>query len=169
MGTLVKEHMDEIRECSNASGRLNLMSAVLYKILEKNKIDYAENEYNTARLRDFISIFMEAVSKKSPVPLPELVVNLSVKYGKKLPQAKEKTQLDVTKEYLAIVAKKNGYTNKIELWMPLLGKQVYLDEFKEFTTNSFMEDGSWKEIAGDWSLSIVTGRMDDPATQSKLT
>ncbi len=56
MGTLVKEHMDEIRECSSASGRLNLMSAMLYKILEKNKIDYAENEYNTARLRDFISI-----------------------------------------------------------------------------------------------------------------
>lgn len=168
MGTLVKEHMDEIRECSSASGRLNLMSAMLYKILEKNKIDYAENEYNTARLRDFISIFMEAVSKKSPVPLPELVVNLSVKYGKKLPQAKEKTQLDVTKEYLAVVAKKNGYINKIELWMPLLGKQVYLDEFKEFTTNSFMEDGSWKEISGDWSLSIVTGRMDDPANQSQM-
>lgn len=167
MGTVIKKHMDMLRTIADETGRMDMLVKAMYQILEKVNVDYAENEYNTARLQDFISLYMEAIRQKPQTYLPEKIIRMSVGYGKKLPQVKEKTELDVTKEYLAKVADENGYHHKIQLWMPLLGEEIYLEEFKEFTISCFA-DGEWKKTSEDWNLQIVIGKMDDPANQNQM-
>ena len=49
----------------------------------------------------------------------ERVIQRVQTHGYKLPQPKEKTQLDAIKEYLASHAKKNGYTHKDRRCRPI--------------------------------------------------
>ncbi|KAI4451780.1 Type VII secretion system protein EssC [Eubacterium plexicaudatum ASF492] len=85
----------------------------------------------------------------------------------KMPQKKEKTQLDAVKEYLARMAKECGYDYHMQLWMPVLPGHIYLQEFAEFAGRCY-KDRSWPGQSGAWSLEIVTGKIDDPANQNQM-
>lgn len=167
MGMVIKNNKEVIQNCKDPMSKMILLVDGMYMTLEKIHMDYPESEYNTARLRDFVTIYMEAIRKKPQTSLPEEIITLSLARGKKLPQAKEKTQLDVTKEYLALVAKENGYHHDIQLWMPLLKEQIYLEEFREFMSSCFAK-GKWKVPSEEWSLEIVIGQMDDPENQNQM-
>ncbi len=151
---------------------INQLVVSMYKALENMGEDYPESTFNTARLKDFIMLVFDD-SKNGQVisaeSLPGIVtiVNKAQQYGVKLPQAKEKTQLDVTKEYLAKVALENGYTYKQQLWMPLLGEKIYLDSFKEYKQFVY-KDGKWETGYEEWNLEIVIGLFDDPANQNQM-
>lgn len=169
LSKIIKQNLVGIRECADAESKINVLIPGMYRSLADMHIDYAENEFNSARLKDFISLFMEANRGGKTGTLPERIIRLSAVSGKKLPQAKEKTQLDVTKEYLAEIAAKNGYVHKIRLWMPLLGEHIYLDEFEEFRQGIYdFQNNVWNEQTDEWNLRVVIGRMDDPANQNQM-
>ncbi len=86
---------------------------------------------------------------------------------KKLPQVKEKTQLDAVIEYLAEQAINNGYDRKLQLWMPVLKTQIYLSQFEEYQKSSFKNTG-WKKQSKEWEIRFVIGQMDDPENQTQM-
>ena len=80
----------------------------------------------------------------------------------------ERTQLDVVKEYLALIAKKEGYREIHRLWLPPLKTSICLDEIPGYQEDTF-RDGGWNSPpAGKWELNAVIGLIDDPSNQAQV-
>ena len=157
-----KDVLDEI-----LSHRGNMQNAVevFYQRIEKNGLDYQRSKYNFARLEDFIQLYGEA--KRQDGDTAENVILLAGKWNIKLPEVRERTQLDAVKDYLQKTAEENGYQKVHQLWMPVLRTHIYLDEFAGYRDEAF-QSGRWKEQSGSWSLEIPVGMVDDPRNQAQL-
>ena len=153
-----------VEDC-RIKNKLQQVVEQMYIDFEKSNIDYAKSDYNTARLCDFISLYIMA--EDMPEENVISVMNMAMRNKVKLPQSKEKTQLDAVKEYLAEVAKQNGYTHELMLWMPVLPEKIYLDEFEE-NNNAFFKDGKWPVHDEGWGLEVITGKFDDPKNQAQM-
>ncbi len=139
----------------------------MYHQLESKDLEYAENEYNSARLKDFLKTYVRAKNLVSEENLAEEILKQAAYNNVKLPQPKERTQLDAVKEYLAVKAKEYGYTYKLQLWMPVLPEKIYLQNIDGFEENSF--DGcGWVSCDNEWRLTIPVGMLDDPENQSQM-
>jgi S-DNA-T family DNA segregation ATPase FtsK/SpoIIIE len=153
--------------CLDSNEKMNKLIAEYYIQLKSKGVEYQESKYNSARLIDFIKLYVEGVAKNENNSLPETILKLAVEERVKLPQAKEKTQLDAVKTYLAKVAKENGYNHKLQLWMPILPDHIYLNEFEEYEKTCF-KNGEWSYQKGEWNLSVIVGKMDDPENQNQM-
>ena len=152
-------------QCLINRSKMQSVTDAMYEKFEEYAIDYPSSAYNTARLEDYIGVYAEALKYEG-----DLISNLMYFVNRdklKMPQEKEKTQLDAVKDYLAVIAKENGYTHELQLWMPVLPTHLYLDSFREFTEERF--DGTnWPAQNGDWSIDIVIGKYDDPQNQAQM-
>lgn len=157
----------ENRNESFFSRRGNLQDAVeaFYESLEKHAIDYPRSKYNSARLEDFIKLYQSAKMQEGDI-VPELI-HMAEAANIKLPEVKERTQLDAVKDYLQKTAEQNGYQQVHKLWMPVLRTHIYLDEFEAYREEAFA-DGNWKTHAGAWAIDIPIGMVDDPKNQAQL-
>ena len=81
--------------------------------------------------------------------------------------SKERTQLDVIRDYLKKTAEENGYQKNHQLWMPVLSDHIYLEEFDAYRNAAFAEE-AWKEPAGAWALELPIGMVDDPQNQAQV-
>lgn len=79
---------------------------------------------------------------------------------------KEKTQLDAIVEYLAKTAEENGYDYHMQLWLPVLKTEIYLNELEGYI--SYNKEKGWKEQTGKWELSAEVGLCDDPVNQAQM-
>lgn len=156
-----------LSDCKTSQQFTRLVQA-MYKAMWFQKLDYPVSRYNTDRLCDFLNQYRRlwAAKGRREAVLEELMEQ-SVSGKVKLPQKKEKTQLDAVKEYLAQMAQECGYRYHMQLWMPVLPDHIYLAQSAEFTSHCF-KDGQWPEPAGPWSLEIVLGKMDDPENQNQM-
>lgn len=136
-----------------------------YICLEKAELDYPDSKYNRIRLEDFIQLWeVESTSAEANV---QTIIKKSAVEGKKLPELKEKTQLDAVVEYLGDIAKKNQYTHNLQLWMPVLPTKLYLKELFGYEETIF-NGGEWKEETENWTLEAIIGLCDDPVNQSQM-
>ncbi len=156
-----------LEECQSKQ-QLGRLVHAMYKAMWYEKLDYPVSRYNTDRLCDFLLLYkkVQARSPHRTAVLTECMAQ-SVSGRVKLPQKKEKTQLDAVKEYLAMQAQECGYHYHMQLWMPVLPGQIYLQEFTEHQNHCY-KDGQWQAPNGTWSLEIVAGKIDDPANQSQV-
>jgi S-DNA-T family DNA segregation ATPase FtsK/SpoIIIE len=99
--------------------------------------------------------------------LAETIIQMSEDKRIKLPEARERTQLDAVKDYLKYIAESNGYQKNHQLWMPVLPSYIYMQEFAEYQNEAFAE-GTWKSQSGSWSLEIPIGKLDDPQNQAQV-
>ena len=76
------------------------------------------------RLEDFIRIYALAKQKSGDMPL--LIIKIAAHNNLKLPEVKERTQLDAVKDSLRKTALENGYKQNHQLWMPVLPTHIYL-------------------------------------------
>lgn len=136
-----------------------------YQQIAARKLDYQKNEYNMKRLEDFIRIYALAKQKSGDMPL--LIIKIAAHNNLKLPEVKERTQLDAVKDYLRKTALENGYKQNHQLWMPVLPTHIYLKEFEEYQKTAF-SDAGWMKPQGAWSLSTPIGMVDDPKNQAQL-
>ncbi len=158
-------HGVTLEQCSQNQGKMQIIVDAMYELFEQNSVEYAISAYNTARLRDYIYAYAQSVNYEGDVIYNLMFIADRNKI--KLPQDKDKTQLDAVKDYLAVVAKENGYTHELKLWMPVLPTHLYLESFVEFNDARF--DGShWPEHSGDWLIDIVIGKYDDPQNQAQM-
>lgn len=82
--------------------------------------------------------------------------------GKKHASAAEsRTQLNAVIGYLNQMAKKHHYDRRMLLWLPVLPKELYLEELKR-------EQEPSRQVQEDrWSLETVVGLYDDPVNQAQ--
>lgn len=164
-GVALERHQLNVETCLANEISLENVTDTMYELFEQAGMEYSVSAYNTARLEDYIKTYAEAVKYEGDVISNLMWIANQNKV--KMPQAKELTQLDAVKDYLAVVAKDNGYNHELQLWMPVLPTHLYLDEFKSFTENKF--DGTnWPTLQGDWSIDIVVGKFDDPQNQNQM-
>lgn len=93
------------------------------------------------------------------------ISEFALKNNIKLPEIKEKNQLEAVVEYIKGVAAKEHYVKKSQLWMPLLAEEIPLNTVSEITYD--FAEISWKNYE-NWTLDAVVGLYDDPQNQSQL-
>lgn len=130
-----------------------------------NGLDYQKSKYNLARLEDFIRLYEAA--GKTEGDRADAIIKLAAAMNIRLPEVRERTQLDAVKEYLQKTAEENGYQKNHQLWMPVLPDHLYLNQFAEYQSAAFDEKG-WKEHKDGWSLDIPIGMVDDPQNQAQV-
>lgn len=141
----------------------------VFEELEKAGKDYPMSEYNLRRMEDLLTLYAQGIEieHQNIERTVEWILTQSITQGKKLPEMKEKTQLDAVVEYLSKVAGENGYTNRFTLWMPVLPEKLCLKELKGYSQNSF--DGEkWPEAGEKWKLEAYMGMIDDPVNQAQI-
>lgn len=97
----------------------------------------------------------------------ELVGKRMKSAKKKEAGQKERTQLDAVVDYLKLLAEENGYTHRLQLWLPVLPVNLYLEQLKGYK-NCFEKD-TWKRDKKEWNLEIPIGLYDNPANQAQDT
>ena len=135
-----------------------------YDQIAAAKLEYQKNEYNMKHLEDFMHLY--SLAKEQDGDTVKQIIQLAESMGIKLPEVKERTQLDAVKDYLRKTAEANGYRQNHQLWMPVLPSHMYLQQFEEYQKNVFITE--WTEQSGAWSLGIPIGMVDDPRNQAQL-
>lgn len=144
-----------------------LIADRMYNLLEEKNCDYTESKFNTSRLMDFIGMYSE-LSADGEEPTAEDILKHAQTGGIRLPQQKEHTELEAVRDYLGKVGREAGFTTRHQLWLPVLGDNISLDEISSFSETSFSHNKSWKQPDNKLSLSIPVGMMDDPENQSQM-
>lgn len=145
---------------THAEGHVNLM----YQYLEEQGAPYPRSNYNRSRLSDFAALYQKGEALEGNTI--SHVIRLARECGIRLPEKKEKTQLEAVREYLAYVAEQNGYVYNLQLWMPVLPQQLYLSEVKEFCSCAY-RGGTWKYTTAADDLDVILGKFDDPNNQQQ--
>ena len=147
--------------------KMSQLIQAMYKEMQRQELDYSESGYNSNCLCNFVELYAKISGENETDNLIRQILAQAAVHKIKLPQKKEKTQLDAVKKYLAIAAQKLGYEYHMQMWMPVLPDCIYLEEFKEFQ-NGCYQDGSWPKRQSQWSLEIVIGKLDDPENQNQM-
>ncbi len=142
-----------------------------YRQFEKAGIDYPENEYNTRLLHNFAELYYEACAACPQGGDEEAVCRHIIAEAEsrkiKLPEIKEKSQLDAVVEYLAQVTAAAGYQKQQPLWLPVLPKSIPLKKLEGYQ-NQIFSDGQWPSQEPRWELKAMAGLCDDPANQFQM-
>lgn len=145
--------------------------SVCYELFSEAKIEYPENDYNSRLLRNFASLYQEAHKqydeKENTETLCKFILEESKKRNIKLPEMKEKTQLDAVVEYLAQLAVQAGYQKQPPLWLPVLPENICLEELEDYQ-NQIFADGHWSAQETQWELKAMVGFCDDPVNQYQM-
>lgn len=143
--------------------------SVYYQFLEEAGIDYPENEYNSRLLHNFLDLYDEACKNCVPNLKEEIcryILEASEKRKIKLPEIKEKSQLDAVVEHLRQIALSAGYQQQT-LWLPVLPRQLCLSALEGWEKQVFA-DGHWPAQEAHWELKAMVGLCDDPANQFQM-
>lgn len=156
---------DTAEELLRRTGGIEETAEAFYSHIEKAGLDYQKSKYNLTRLEDFIRLY--AATEGQTEKRADAIIKLAAKTGVRLPEVRERTQLDAVKDYLAETARTNGYQQNHKLWMPVLSGHIYLSEFAGYQETAFA-DGGWKPLEGGWSLDTPIGMLDDPQNQAQF-
>lgn len=136
----------------------------LYIRFADRSVAYADSEYNRRLLGNLVRLARQAGNQ------PQRSAWIAARAAErrwKLPEQKEKTQLDAVVDYLAKKAKQLGYKPLPPLWLDPLPKTMALEELEGWRDSSF-QNGQWPVYGKKWELTALVGLGDDPANQSQL-
>lgn len=136
----------------------------LYQCFARQKISYNDSEYNRRLLGNFIRLVRQSENQSCQA---SWIAEQATKQQIKLPEQKERTQLDAVVGYLADKAQALNYQPLQPLWLPLLPKTMTLAEIENWAQTSF-KNGQWPVFGKKWDLSASVGIGDDPANQAQL-
>lgn len=158
----------DIKLCRDDKILCRKLIKAFFEEAEVRKIEYPDSEYNERRIEDFIMVYEklmeEGVSKDRD--LPNKIHTKATEMRKKLPEPKNKTQLDAVVGYLASIAKENGYHRDLRLWLPVLPRELYLDDLTGYRASA-IDGGKWPEITSHFTLNVMVGLYDDPENQAQ--
>lgn len=154
-------------EAGFSFGEIREFKDRFYSRLQQLQPDYEDNQFNTARISDLCSLYKDLAHIEDDAELVDQLVRKASREGKRLPEAKAKTQLEVTVDYLRGVAEALGVEKIRKLWLPVLPNYLYLDSLDVFTRVAF--DGvKWQDKPRRFQLSAVVGMVDDPENQAQV-
>lgn len=141
----------------------------VYRLVESLDYDFARTDYNSRLVRNFITLREEAVKQYGTANddvIAEFIAENSARRGMKIPEAKEKTQLDAVVNYLAELSVRLGYQKQQPLWLPVLSDGISLDELSYERAESAGQ--GWPEYGNRWELKAPVGLCDDPVNQYQM-
>ena len=142
----------------------------IFDLFEKKKVDFPYSEYNAQRIRDLITALVGASDEADgKAPTAEMVLSYAEKRKLKLPEKKQKTQLDAIVEYLAKIADENGYVHNLQLWLPVLPSALYLQQLPAYKKEDYFDGKAWKPVGKEWNIEVLIGLYDDPVNQAQET
>lgn len=144
----------------------------VFKCLECKGIEFPYSEFNAARIRDMAKAMTIAGMYSDSVGSHEMadaILRAATANKLKLPEKKDKTQLDAVVEYLANLAKDNGYVHNLQLWLPVLPECIPLNKLSGYEASQFFDGNKWPEHIEDWGLEVPIGMYDDPVNQAQDT
>ena len=134
--------------------------------MHEQGMEYERTYANIKKVKDMIRLLAEHIGENNTVDeMTEQIIRTAAKQNVRLPEMKEKTQLDAIVAYLKKLAEENGYKNHAQLWLPVLPRQLYLDSLTE--RESLFNDSNWKKKEGGWHVEIPIGLYDDPENQAQ--
>lgn len=143
----------------------------IFEVLSARKIEYPYSEYNGQRIRDLLTAYM-AVKQDCDNITDELTQEI-IRYAGdnhlKLPEKKQKTQLDAVIEHLSDVAKDNGYVHNLQLWLPVLPTLLYLNQLAGYEETDYFDGSKWNRKDKEWNISVPIGMYDNPVNQAQGT
>lgn len=137
-----------------------------YRHVQAFQPDFEENQFNTARLSDFIALYRPLAAVEDSEELAGQMIRQAAREGKRLPEPKAKTQLEVVVEYLRAAAEAEGIGEIRKLWLPVLPSYLYLSSIPAFACNSF-NGSAWPEKPRRFQLRAILGMVDDPENQAQ--
>lgn len=138
----------------------------LYDLLAENRIDCPQGESNTRALHTLLELCAQARQAEIPAErLGRWMAEQQAARNLKLPEKKERTQLDAMVGYLADTARQLGYQPLPPLWLEPLPAELTLDQLDGWQQQCF--DGRWPQHAARWELAALIGLADDPQNQSQ--
>lgn len=164
---IVKEVLLENAENSVAFAQENIK--LVFEKMEEKDIDYPYSDYNRNRMNDFLNTYavvLEETDNGNDLETARAIETYATEHHVRLPEKKEKTQLDAVVEYLADVATNNGYNHNLQLWLPVLPTEMYLSQLEGYTENTFA-NGAWPQMTAANSLETMVGLYDDPENQAQ--
>jgi len=142
-----------------------------YKLFVEAGIEYQKSDYNSKLLLNFASLYKEAHNQYHKEESTEILCKFILKESEnrniKLPETKEKTQLDAIVEYLAQLAIQAGYQKQPPLWLPVLPEKISLGELEGYQSQIFAND-HWLKQETYWELKTMVGFCDDPVNQFQM-
>ncbi len=137
-----------------------ILDAVFAK-LKQQGLNFADSAFNRRQLRDFMQHYRSWI-EESPEEAVKRILQDAEMTGRKLPEQKEKTQLDAVVEYVKELAETNGFVNHLQLWMPVLPERLLLDDVVNVRQMAEVHHS-----APVLSLAATVGMVDDPQNQSQ--
>jgi len=139
-------------------------------IYEQRGIDYPKTTASLAQLAEIVRLVLSikaADESLSTVQIAVALVAQAEKMGLRLPEEKERTQLNALVEHISKVAKGAGADKILPLWKPLLPELLYWEELDGAFAGDFSKQ-AWTKKRGSWELSVPIGQCDDPVNQAQF-
>lgn len=144
---------------------IDILMTTMYTVIKSQGNEFDDNDYNRARLNDFIVLC--ATIMTNGVMDIDVLCETAEKNKIRLPELKEKTQLDAVVEYLGKIAEANNYQKVQQLWLPVLSRYIYLQNIEGYNPQ-FLQDMKAVHNTKRWTLDTVIGIYDDPENQAQL-
>ena len=148
------------------------MIKALFTKIQEHGYDYDDTPYNQKRILSMLEIWpvddtkLDGTGVLSNREVTERIIQQSVEKSIKLPEIKDKTQLDAVVEYLGTVADKNGYKQSMMLWLPVLPHILGFDQLQGYSEQCF-DGNNWRHLDPNWTLNTMIGLYDDPENQAQ--
>lgn len=148
--------------------------AAWFEEIKKAGIDYPANESNEKMLRNLLKLLENEKGSAAGNfrRLSRDIYDRAREQKLKLPEMKEKTQLEAIVNYLARLAENEGYKKQQPLWLPVLPTAISLEELRQTYGESTVEasgaEDGWPVYDGYWKLKVNVGLCDDPARQTQV-
>lgn len=135
----------------------------LIRIAQENNYNIGTNNSDIQAVKNFVELIPDKDEPKDAAV--SFIVEKASKSNIKLPELKEKTQLEVLVDYIGEVAVKEHYTHKAQMWMPLLKEEIILHEL--FEPAKLYDGKNWRSHE-KWTLDVPVGMYDDPENQEQF-
>lgn len=136
----------------------------LYKCFAKRGVSYGDSEYNRRLLGNLVRLARQGEGQ--PQRAAWIAARAAAQHLK-LPEQKEKTQLDAVVEYLADKSRQMNYQPLPPLWLDPLPEAMILKDLEGWQDAAF-QNGRWPAYGKKWGLSAPVGLGDDPANQNQF-
>ncbi|MBQ6839671.1 MAG: type VII secretion protein EssC [Oscillospiraceae bacterium] len=138
----------------------------VFRSLQQAGIDYADSVFNRRQMSDFLEQYGSLFALDAETAA-EKIIREAERSGRKLPECKDKTQLDAIVEYLGEVAQKNDYNCNLRLWMPVLPEKILLDDIPG-KKEPVLDTAQWHNAPVKTTLRATVGMVDDPQNQAQF-
>ena len=144
--------------------KLNSWGENVIEQMNSEGMEYEKNNANMRRMKDMLKLwpFGSMSAEQIAVKIMEDAGSRNIK----LPQLKEKTQLDAIVEYLRKLADEHGYNHNLQLWLPVLPTELYFEDIVE-NRDDYFDNHQWNVEKDSIDIEIPVGLYDDPENQAQ--